>query len=673
MKFVYSRQDAPTFRRAQENCYLLTNGLGGYSSLSGVFSMTRADQGLLVAARTAPNDRVTLVARLQEELTCGDLREYLSTQEFADETAPENGWQWLSSLVVDDTPKWAYDVRGVRVTREVAMAFERNAVAVRYTITNRAREDAALTVRPFLLGFEKGHAPEKEWPVAYADGVFTLGSMQMHLTSSAPVEAEEPRHLLQAYMHDEPDGRPEKGLVASCASMRVTAKAGESAVLTIVASDKGCDMSAEEIIEAQKARMAALRAQSGLKDEVALQLVTAADAYIAQRESTGGKTILAGYPFFGDWGRDTMIALTGCCLSAGRYEDAKSILRTFLQYEQDGLVPNLFPEGTSEPMYNTVDAALLMVNIIWLYVEKTGDLTFAKEAWPVMESVIRHYRQGTKHGIHMDTDGLICAGQGLDQVTWMDVRVGEILPTPRHGKPVEINAYWYSALRIMDALAEKLHLDRADYAALAEQVKASFAQFWMEDKQCLKDVLSGTSARSEGGQGPTSASDCLQEPRVASAAPQAAVMAEKQIRCNQIWAVTQPFTMLTPAQEKAVVDAVYAHLYTPCGLRTLSPEDEQYHGVYAGHQKERDMAYHQGTTWVFPLGAYYLAHLKVYGDKEAVRADLAPMAATLREGCIGQLPEIYNGDAPAFSRGCFAQAWSVGEMLRVYEALERIG
>ena len=650
MRFIYGRQDAPNAARAQENCYLLTNGLGGYSSLSAAFSMTRADQGLLVSARTAPNDRVTLLARLQEELTCGTTSENLSTQDFADDTAPESGWRWLSSMAVEDTPRWAYDVHGVRVTREVGMAFERNAVALRYTIDNRARQACTLTVRPFLLGFEKGHAPETEWPVAYQDGVFTLGDMALHLASSAPVEAEAPRYLMQSYLHDAPDGRPEKGLVASCASIRVTAGAGESAVLTLVFSDAECEMSAGEIIAAQKARMAALRAQSGLTDEVALQLVTAADAYIAQRESTGGKTILAGYPFFGDWGRDTMIALTGCCLSTGRYEDAKSILRTFLAYEQDGLVPNLFPEGTAEPMYNTVDAALLMVNIIWLYVQKTGDLAFAREAWPVMVRIIRHYRQGTRHGIHMDADGLICAGEGLDQVTWMDVRVGEILPTPRHGKPVEINAYWYSALRVMDAFAEQLGLDRADYAALAETVKASFGKFWMEDKQCLKDVLS-------------------------SAAAQAAVMAETQIRCNQIWAVTQPFTMLTAEQERAVVDAVYAHLYTPCGLRTLSPEDPQYHGIYAGVQKERDMAYHQGTTWVFPLGAYYLAYLKVHGHtaeaKAAVREALAPLEATLREGCTGQLPEIYNGDAPAFSRGCFAQAWSVGEMLRVYEALER--
>ena len=244
----------------------------------------------------------------------------------------------------------------------------------------------------------------------------------------------------------------------------------------------------------------------------------------------------------------------------------------------------------------------------------------------------------------MDADGLICAGQGLDQVTWMDVRVGEILPTPRHGKPVEINAYWYSALRVMDALATRLGLDSADYAELAAQVKTSFIEaFWMEDKLCLRDVISGTAA-------------------------------DEQIRCNQIWAITMPFTMLEADEERCIVDTVYAHLYTPCGLRTLSPEDPQYHGVYEGVQKERDMAYHQGTAWVFPLGAYYLAYLKTRGyTREAaceVREALIPMAAALREGCAGQLPEIYDGDAPSFSRGCFAQAWSVGEILRVCEALE---
>ena len=641
MRFVYSRQDMPDLSRAQENCYLLTNGLGGYSSLAAAFSMTRADQGFLVRARTAPNDRVTLVARLQETLTHGAGECFLSTQDFADDAATaEEGYLHLSSLTVEDTPRWTYDVRGIRVTREAAMAFEADTTAVRYTIENRTQQPCTLTVRPFVLGFEKGHAPEKPWPVAIKGNTITAADQTIHLTTTGALTAEKPAYVLQAYRHDAPDGRPEKGLTASVCRIEVTVLPGEMKTLSAVFSDETINDTAEGIIAAHKARMAQLRADSGLIDPVALQLVSAADAYIAQRESTQGKTILAGYPFFGDWGRDTMIALPGCCLSAGRYEDAKSILRTFFQYEKDGLVPNLFPEGTAQPMYNTVDAALLLVNIVWLYVQKTGDWAFAREAWPVMESIVRHYRKGTHHGIHMDADGLICAGQGFDQVTWMDVRIGEILPTPRHGKPVEINAYWYSALRVMDAFAEKLGLDRADYAELAETVKASFLKtFWLEEGY-LKDVVSGTEA-------------------------------DKQIRCNQIWAITQPFTMLTAEQEKAVVDTVYAHLYTPCGLRTLSPDDAQYHGIYAGEQKERDLAYHQGTVWPFPLGAYYLAHLKVYGDKEAVRNALIPMEATLREGCAGQIPEIYNGDAPAFSRGCFAQAWSVGEILRVYEALER--
>ena len=663
MKFIYGRQDMPTLQRAQENCFLLANGLGGYASLSAAFSMTRADQGLLVAARTAPNDRVTLLARLQEQLDFSydhvtllarlqeqrdfwDSKTFLSTQQFADGTSPEEGYRSLSSLSVDDTPRWVYDVRGVRITREVALAHGRNAAAVVYTIENRTGRFCELNIRPWVLGFEKGHAPLEKWPVAM-DGqrILTNGHV-LHVLTDGDLMPEAPRFAMNAYMHDAPDGRPEKGLVANVCCIRAAVMPYQKRKLRLVFSDDGCMYTAEVLIDAQKRRMQGLRANAALRDPVAQQLVCAADAYIARRESTGGKTILAGYPFFGDWGRDTMIALPGCTLSTGRYEDAKSILRTFLQYQQNGLVPNLFPEGTQKPMYNTADAALLLVNAIWLYVRKTGDTDFAREAWPVLECIIRLYCRGTKHGIHMEEDCLIAAGQGLDQVTWMDVRVGEILPTPRHGKPVEINAYWYSALRVMAALADMLGEGGANYAALAEDVRTSFIRaFWMPKAGCLRDVISGTAA-------------------------------DEQIRCNQIWAVTQPFTMLTPEQERSVVDTVYAHLYTPCGLRTLSPEDAQYHGVYRGEQKERDMAYHQGTAWVFPLGAFYLAYLKTRGNTpeaaRAVREMLIPMESALREGCAGQLPEIYDGDAPSFSRGCFAQAWSVGEMLRVYEALEMI-
>ena len=302
-----------------------------------------------------------------------------------------------------------------------------------------------------------------------------------------------------------------------------------------------------------------------------------------------------------------------------------------------------FPEGETQPMYNTVDAALLLVDAVWQYYTRTQDADFVKEAYPVLERVVENYKKGTDHCISMDTDGLIRAGGGLDQVTWMYVRVNDILPTPRHGKPVEINAYWYNALCIMEKFAVLQGLDGAAYGALAAQVKESFVKtFYMEDKGYLKDVISGT-------------------------------YNDEQLRCNQIWAVSMPFTMLSAEQEKSVVDTVRRHLYTPCGLRTLSPEDPEYHPHYGGDMVSRDMAYHQGTTWVFPMGAYYLAYLKTYGKEAAgyVRSQLEALEPMLREGCVGQLPEIYEGDFPTESKGCFGQAWSVGEMLRVFEAIEK--
>lgn len=662
MRFVYGRQDMPDLLRAQEQCYLLTNGLGGYSSLSAAFSMSRGDQGLLVAARTAPNDRVALVARLSESLEVGGAAYALSTQQFADETPAEEGWKYLSSLVVEDAPRWAYDVRGVRVTREIGMAWEVNACAVQYTIENRTSTPCTLTVKPWVLGFEKGHAPLKKWDVAYENGCITTGDMRIFIQTNGALAAEKPAFALQYYMHDEPDGRPEKGLVASMCSVAVTVNAGETATLWLTFAGKAdCPWDADRMLSCAGERMAALRKLSGLTDPAALQLVCAADAYVAQRASTGGKTILAGYPFFGDWGRDTMIALPGCCLSTGRYEDAKSILRTFFAYEQEGLVPNLFPEGDQEPMYNTVDAALLLINTVYLYLQKTGDMAFAKEAWPVMQRIVAHYRKGTRHGIYMDDDGLICAGRGLDQVTWMDVRVGEILPTPRHGKPVEINAYWYQDLCVMAQFARLLGKDEVlaqQWESLAQKVKKSFAEkFWNEEKGCLRDVL------------PAAESELTEVERKRRQA------AGDQIRCNQIWAVSQKFCALSKEQRRAVTDVVFEKLYTPRGLRSLAMEDMEFRPRYMGAWKHRDLCYHQGTVWGFPLGAYFLSWLQVNENSDAakdeVKEQLAGIEGALREGCIGQLAEVYDGENPVASEGCFAQAWSTAELLRVYEALER--
>lgn len=644
MKFVFGKQDMTSLEQAQAHCFLLTNGLGGCMSASAAFSVTRRDQAILMAAVTAPSKRVNMVHRLSEELTVGETRSFLSTQCFADGQAPEEGYRSLSSFAWDDGPVWTYHVNGVQVRRRCAMEYGANTAAVVYEIENRTEAPCTLRVRPFCLFAPKGEA-DAAVPVwsghalnggGYALPVYTAGAV-----TPTPAVWE-----TLSYPDDARDGRIAEGRAAACCVVSRTIQPEESETLEIVFSLEDTGRSGTDLLAEQARRQKELADQAGFRDPAARQMARSADAFVTRRDSTGGMTIVAGYPFFSDWGRDTMIALPGCLLSTGRYAEAKSVLKTFLAYERDGLVPNLFPEGGEKPRYNTVDAALLLINCVWLYYQKTSDGAFVQKAFPVLERIIAAYRRGTRHAIRMDSDGLISAGEGTDQVTWMDVNLDGFLPTPRHGKPVEINAYWYNALCVLHRLAPLAGAGGAQYAALAERVKRGFLQkFWMADKGYLRDVLSGTAA-------------------------------DEQLRCNQIWAVSMPFTMLSPEQERQVVDTVYRHLYTPCGLRTLSPDDPEFHPVYAGTQKERDMAYHQGTVWPFPLGAYYLAYLKARGySRQAVRTvreQLEPLEAALREGCVGQLPEVYDGLVPGPSKGCFAQAWSVGELLRVYEALEKI-
>ena len=643
MRFVYGKQDLRTLERAQEVSFLLTNGLGGYASTTAAFSVPRCDQGILVAAEPAPNRRMTLVHRLSEKLRLKEREVFLSTQSFADGTAEEDGFRSLSGFTYEYTPCWRYHADGVMVERRLCTGWERNAAAVLYTVENRSGSPCTLEVLPQLKFAPKEDAlPGPDSRFTYRNGCIRSGGQHLYVTSDAKLEKRPASWQRLSYPEDAKDGRPDSGYAAACCAVIKTVKPGKTERFEIVFSTDAAPESGWDMLARQTMRLKKLEQSCGLSDPAAKQLAVAADAFIARRDSTNGKTILAGYPLFSDWGRDTMIALPGCCLATGRYSDAKSILRTFLAYEKDGLVPNLFPEGTNAPMYNTVDAALLLIDCVWQYVQRTGDRAFLEEAYPVMERILDAYQRGTHHGIHMDADGLIAAGGGLDQVTWMDVCVNGILPTPRHGKPVEVNAYWYNALRIMDVFAKSLG-HRRGYGALAKKVRRAFVEkFYMPDKGCLRDVLSGTAA-------------------------------DEQIRCNQIWAVSLSFTMLSPREERSVVDTVYKYLYTPCGLRTLSPGDPQYHGTYGGAQLERDLAYHQGTVWVYPLGAFYRAYLKTHGPGAAayVRGQLEALLPMLREGCVGQLPEIYDGDFPAQSKGCFAQAWSVGELLRVYEEIEK--
>lgn len=694
-RWVYGKQDWKTFERGQENCYLMTNGLGGFSSMTMIGSAARNDHAFLMACVKAPNNRYNMVHRLAETVEINGRDYAISSQEYADGYR-EEGWRWLSEFSFKDIPVWNFHVNGVEIRKEAALKQGENTAALCYRITNRTRKNVRFTVTPFYQFAPKGSEPKEEQhfslkicedekksvpdkreeKLAGEKGSavcrVTSNGLSLFVMTDGRITGMPETAQKYYYAYDACDGRRERGMAKACHQIELSVKSGCEETLSIIYtmeegkedvrtagqersaiwdSVSGSDIQrmVQDIVEGQEDYREGLEHLSGIQDENARTLVKSADQFLSLRESTGGKTILAGYPFFEDWGRDTMIALPGVCISTRRYEEAESILRTFARYERNGLLPNLFPEGKSEPMYNTADASLLFINCVWLYYKASRKASFVKEMYSVMERIIHAYKEGTDYGVHMDDDGLISAGSGLDQVTWMDVRVGEILPTPRHGKPVEINAYWYNALRIMGEFARLSSVKASDagngYDALAEKVKESFTeQFWMEDKHCLKDVISGTEA-------------------------------DTQIRCNQIWAVSMPFAMLDEKRERQVVDRVFEKLYTPYGLRTLSSDDREFQPFYGGEMIQRDLAYHQGTVWTYPLGAYYLAYLKVNGcspkAKQRVKGQLEVMESAMREGCIGQLPEIYDGENPVSSKGCFAQAWSVGEILRVYEALER--
>lgn len=643
MRFRYGKQDWKTLERGEESCYLMTNGLGGFSSLTLTGSCSRIDHAVLMACMRSPNNRYNMIHRLEEILCIEEERIHISSQNYKEEENQEEGYRYQTDFVYEDVPQWTYLAKGVAITRTIVLGQGENTIGISYQITNRSGKKVSLEVLPHLMFAAKGTLPSRDQSYVMDGNMISSNGQKLYIWTDGEL-CEMALQVCEGiyYSADACDGRMELGRTMINHRITKNVEDGSCVTFSIVYGTIPKLPEIEEMLKSIKEYHRALICQSGFDEEPAATLSVSANQFISYRSSTAGQTILAGFPFFEDWGRDTMIAIHGCCLATRQYKTAESILKTFMSYCKKGLMPNLFPEGKEEPGYNTVDASLLFILAVYEYYKRTKDTVFVKSAYHTMAEIIQWYKDGTDYGIHMDEDGLLMAGRELDQVTWMDVRVGEILPTPRHGKPVEINAYWYNALCIMEELKRFFPETNMDYGSLAQRVKKSFEKFWNEKEGCLKDVLSGTKA-------------------------------DNQIRCNQIWAVSLPFSVLSPDKEKQVTEVVYRELYTPLGLRTLAMSDKEFHPYYGGALLERDLAYHQGTVWVFPMGAYYLAYLKVNGyseeAKEYVRRQLDSLESALREGCIGQLPEIYDGENPVSSKGCFAQAWSVGEILRVYDAL----
>lgn len=675
MRFCFGKSDWKDITRGQEKCFLLTNGLGGYASLSMVGSNDRNDQALLMAALVSPNKRYHIVTNTRERLcmASGDISLW-SQEHYRDERIGSHmGYLFLNEFLFDTLPVWTYQAKGIELRKTIVMPQGENTVGIRYQVYKECDEPVLLQVTPLYQFVPKGQLLSKEQAFTFTGKSVKSNGIECFLQTDGRVEQIPLSYEENLYYEkDARDGRDYLG--RSVCGHRITFEVTEKEqeFYVIFSLEEGHRTMERMIPEALK-HGEELVNKSGLSGEIAKELVKSAYSYVSAKTSTGGKTILAGFPFFSDWGRDTMIALPGCCIATGRFEDAKSILRTFMKYCHKGLMPNLFPEGEEEALYNTVDASLLFIQAVYEYYQATGDGCFVKEALPVMEDIIQWYQMGTDFHIKMDSDGLIMAGGELEQVTWMDVRMGEILPTPRHGKPVEINAYWYNGLKIIDELRGRLLGEAPKYEKLAEKVKESFLKaFWMEDKGYLKDVISVNEdnvrelVKYRAFEGRPCDAKALQKKG----------LPDNQVRCNQVWAVSLPYSMLDGAQARRVLKVVYEKLYTPYGLRSLACDEEDYHPFYDGPQEKRDMAYHQGTVWAYPLGQYYLGCLKHAEDKEkavlTVRRQLESMVSCLSEGCLGHIAEVYDGVKPTVSKGCFAQAWSDGELLRVYAKLEEM-
>ncbi len=642
------KSDCTDLRRAGTREWLETNGIGGFACSTVVGMNTRRYHGLLTAATTPPVERVVMLSKLEETLVVGDRRIDLSTNQYQGAIHPR-GFERQTGFRLDPFPIQSFEVEGIRLEKTVFMLHGSNTTVIEYRLTDPAgRTGLRLEVRP-LIAFRDYHS------TTHQNGALNPSVEQMPGLASIAPYAGLPR-LYLAHNASQVDthgfwyrqffyqAEAERGL--DCIEDLFSPLAfefelaGDQAAVVIASTEPQKAGNAARFRRAELARRDKVANSVGPKDPLARQLALAADQFLVKRGE--GQTIIAGYPWFTDWGRDTMIALPGLTLATGNARIAKGILREFAHSVDQGMLPNRFPDAGETPEFNTADATLWFFEAVRSYLAHTGDEQFVRdELYSVLKDIIEWHMRGTRYNIHMLENGLLNAGEAGVQLTWMDARVGDWVVTPRSGKPVEIQALWYNALKIMEDLAVGFgDVDAVKrYRTAAALVQWTFSRvFWNAEANCLYDVVNG-------GQ------------------------PDASIRPNQLFAVSLHHSMLTRERSQQILEVVERHLLTPYGLRTLSPSDPNYRPRYEGGPYERDSAYHQGTVWPWLLGAYITAFLKIKGNSAETRAKarefLKPIEEHFREGALGQISEVYDAEAPQLPKGCFAQAWSVGELLRV--------
>jgi predicted glycogen debranching enzyme len=612
---------------------------------------TRRYHGLLVAALYPPGGRHLLVAKLEETLLCNGETIPLATNHYPDLYHP-GGYRHLQEFELGENWVRQRFVAGSAVLeKRISMVDGENTTCVVYR--NTGETPYALEIVP-LVNARDFHGETAEGSITFHVAAGTWGAgVQVHvrpewmrdgfwLLADAGAWQDDPAwYRNMQYAWEARRGLGDLDNHFAPGRFILDLPPGRDVTITLTTHPRSDTAGIADLLV--RPETITTIAGEGTPPELAY-LRQAARSFLVRRISVQqerldrGRTVIAGYHWFGDWGRDTMIALPGLCLTTGFAREAADILRTFAAARRRGLLPNVFSDSGEGGAYNAVDASLWFVYAVERYVQATGDWPLAEELRPALEEIIACYRAGTDFGIAMDTDGLINAVAPGWQLTWMDAKVGEWVVTPRQGKPVEINALWYNALRVMEDFARRGDWP-GEYGALAEQVRTSFEAFWYADGGYLYDVLGS-------------------EP-------------DRRLRPNQIFAVSLPYSPLDLSRARAVVDTVERTLLTPVGLRTLAPDDPDYRGHYGGDVWSRDGAYHQGTVWAWLLGPYVEAFLRVNGHTPAARsrarALLQPLFAHLRDACVGSISEIFDGDPPHAPRGAVSQAWSVAEVLRVWE------
>lgn len=649
---------------AEEREWLVTNGIGGFASGTVAGPATRRYHGLLLAALDPPAKRTLLLGAIDEILHIeGEAHEFATHRWLSGAIAPQ-GYRHISEFRLDGTiPVWTYRAGEAVLEKRVWMRHGENTSLVRYTLlgsTSPAELElkALVNYRDFHSATHAG-SPPNEWhmrvePIENGLRVTAFdGATPFYLKSKDAIA------LLQHVWYrdfffalERERGLDDHEDQIFAAVFRARVEPGESITL-VVSTDRDATLDGDGALNDELVRQTAVlnggksllkfATNPQTKSRIS-QLVLAADQFITARPLPGqpdGKTILAGYHWFGDWGRDTMIALPGLTLATGRPDIARQILLAISRFVDRGMLPNNFPDRGGVPEYNTIDATLWYFQAIRQYFRATNDNAMLKKLFPVLTEIIEAHLTGTRYNIHVDPDdGLLYGGGPGAQLTWMDAKIGEWVVTPRTGKPVEINALWINALESVMVFAEALGQSFAKYVSLLEKAKSSFAKFWNPERNCCFDVLDSPGIGNDAA-----------------------------LRPNQIFAVSLGEKLLAADQQKSVVDTCAARLLTPFGLRSLAQDEPGYIGRYAGGVRERDTAYHQGTVWSWLLGPFALAHYRVYRDRTAALAFLDPLMKSLDTYGLGTLGEIYDGDSPHRPRGCIAQAWAVAELLRAWQFL----